>query len=109
LVHDDRREVVHALVDESEERELHDGEHEREAQRPLVAEDVQKLFAKHGEKRAPHDQTPAAARSAAASSVSLTNTSSSDGWIARTSARGKPAVLSAAVISSSVIFEGTTV
>ena len=78
------------LIDEAEQHHLHDGQRQRQAQRSRVTEDVQELLAEDGEERPPHVRPPPRRRARAASSVSLTNTSSSDAWISRIVAAGKP-------------------
>ena len=54
LVDDRGRQIVHGLIDEAEQHELHDRQHERQPERSRVANDVQELLAKHGQERAPH-------------------------------------------------------
>ena len=79
LIDDRRRQIVHALIDEAEQHQLHDRQRQRQPQRPRVAEDVQELLAEDRDERPPHRYAAASPRARAASSVSLTNTSSSDG------------------------------
>ena len=100
LIDDDRRQVVHGLVDEAEEHELEQRDGQRDHQRPAVAQDVQELLAEDGDERVPHGQAPLACgareprrrrpqlgadtgspRARASCSVSVTKTSSSDGAI----------------------------
>ena len=54
LIDDRGRQIVDGLVDEAEQHQLHDRQHERQPERPGVADDVQELLPEDGEERAPH-------------------------------------------------------
>ncbi len=62
LIDDDRRDVGHGLIDESEQNELKERDRERDDECVLVARDVDELLAQNRDERAPkataHDRPP---------------------------------------------------
>src|SRR3954462_2158417 len=97
---------MHGLIDEAVHDELHQGQHHGQEQDRVVAANVQNFLPENRQERA-HHWAPVR-RAAAASSVSVTNTSSREGAISRSCARSKPACARCSRSSSSPKLRSTT-
>src|SRR5262249_46773849 len=91
LVDDCRCYIMNGLVDESEQAQLHRRDEENQPERTAVPKEGQELFAEDGDKGSEHGLLLQAALLWAARSVSVTKTSSREGWMWRTWASENPA------------------